>query len=115
MVFDSLKGIVTGRFGFSDLSGPIGVTSTVTEVAHQPMAGWNLLYLFAVIAMNLGVFNLLPIPALDGGRLFFRILEVLSFGKPISPKVEAKIHSVGMMLLLAFTAVIACKDIFNLF
>ena len=115
MAFDSLKGIVTGRFGFSDLSGPIGVTSTVTEVAHQPMAGWNLLYLFAVIAMNLGVFNLLPIPALDGGRLFFRILEVLSFGKPISPKVEAKIHSVGMMLLLAFTAVIACKDIFNLF
>ena len=115
MVFDSLKGIVTGRFGFSDLSGPIGVTSTVTEVAHQPMAGWNLLYLFAVIAMNLGVFNLLPIPALDGGRLFFRILEVLSFGKPISSKVEAKIHSVGMMLLLAFTAVIACKDIFNLF
>ena len=100
MVFDSLKGIVTGRFGFSELSGPIGV---------------NLLYLFAVIAMNLGVFNLLPIPALDGGRLFFRILEVLSFGKPISPKVEAKIHSVGMMLLLAFTAVIACKDIFNLF
>ncbi len=114
MVFDSLKGILTGRFGVSELSGPIGVTSTVTEVASQPMAGWNLLYLFAVIAMNLGVFNLLPIPALDGGRLFFRVLEVLSFGKQIKPNIEAKIHSVGMMILLAFTAVIACKDIFNL-
>ena len=75
----------------------------------------NLANMCILLSANLGVMNLLPIPALDGGRLFFRILEVLSFGKPISPKVEAKIHSVGMMLLLAFTAVIACKDIFNLF
>lgn len=115
MVFDSLKGMLTGRFGLSDLSGSIGVTSTVTQVATQPMAGWNLLYLFAVIAMNLGVFNLLPIPALDGGRFFFRLLEALSFGKPVNPQIEAKIHSVGMMLLLAFTALVACKDVFSLF
>lgn len=115
MVFDSLKGMLTGRFGLSDLSGPVGVTSTVTQVAQQPMAGWNLLYLFAVIAMNLGVFNLLPIPALDGGRFFFRLLEALSFGKPVNPQIEAKIHSVGMMLLLAFTALVACKDVFSLF
>ena len=115
MVFDSLLGIVTGRFGLSDMSGPIGMTTTVTEVAKQPMAGWNLLYLFAVVAMNLGVFNLLPIPALDGGRLFFRVLELLSFGKPVKPKLEVKIHSVGMLILLAFTALIALKDVFNLF
>lgn len=115
MVFDSLKGMLTGRFSLSDMSGPIGVTSTVSEVAQQPMAGWNLLYLFAVIAMNLGVFNLLPVPALDGGRLFFRVLEAFAFGKRINPKVEATIHSVGMMILLAFTALVACKDIFTLF
>lgn len=115
MVFDSIGGIITGRYSLSDLSGPIGVSSTVSEVAHQPMAGWNILYLFAVIAMNLGIMNLLPIPALDGGRLFFRFIEVLRFGKPIKPQLEAQIHGVGMFLLLLLTAIIACKDIFALF
>lgn len=115
MVFDSIGGIITGRFGIGDLSGPIGVSTTVSEVAHQPMAGWNILYLFAVIAMNLGVMNLLPIPALDGGRLFFRFIEVLRFGKPFKPEWEARIHGAGMMLLLLLTAIIACKDIFALF
>ncbi len=115
MVFDSLGGIISGRFSVSDMSGPIGVTNTVSQVAQQPMAGWNILYLFAVIAMNLGVMNLLPIPALDGGRLFFRIIEALRFGKPLKPEWEARIHGVGMMLLLAFTAVIALKDIFVMF
>ncbi len=115
MVFDSIGGIISGRFTLASMSGPIGVTNAVADVASQPMAGWNILYLFALIAMNLGVMNLLPIPALDGGRLFFRIVEVLRFGKPINPNVEARIHGVGMMLLLAFTAFIALKDIFVMF
>lgn len=115
MVFDSIGGIVTGRFSLTNMSGPIGVTNAVADVAAQPMAGWNILYLFALIAMNLGVMNLLPIPALDGGRLFFRIIELLSFGKPIKPSVEARIHGVGMMLLLLLMAVIAFKDIFVMF
>lgn len=115
MVFDSIGGIISGRFSVSDMSGPIGVTNTVSQVASQPMAGWNILYLFAIIAMNLGVMNLLPIPALDGGRLFFRIIEAIRFGKPFKPEVEARIHGVGMMLLLLFTAVIALKDIFVMF
>lgn len=115
MVFDSLGGLITGRYSLSTLSGPIGVTSAVQDVAAQPMAGWNLLYLFSLIAMNLGVMNLLPLPALDGGRLFFRILEVICMGHAIDPKLEAKIHGVGMMILLMLTAVIACKDIFTLF
>ncbi len=112
MVFDSIGGIITGRFTLASMSGPIGVANAVADVASQPMAVWNILYLFALIAMNLGVMNLLPIPALDGGRLFFRLLEVLRFGKPINPNLEARIHGVGMMLLLAFTAIIAFKDIF---
>lgn len=115
MVYDSIGGLITGRYSLSNISGPIGVSSTVSTVAAQPMAGWNMLYLFALIAMNLGVMNLLPIPALDGGRLFFRFIEVLRFGKPINPRVEARIHGAGMMLLLLLTAVIACKDIFSLF
>ena len=69
----------------------------------------------ALLAVNLAVMNLLPIPALDGGRLFFRIVEVLRFGKPIKPEVEARIHGMGMALLLLFTAVIAFKDIFVMF
>lgn len=115
MVFDSLGGIITGRFGLKDMSGPIGMTSAVRDVASQPMAGWNILYLFAVIAMNLGVMNLLPLPALDGGRLFFRFVEILRFGKPINEKVEATIHGMGMMLLLGLMVFIALKDVFMLF
>ncbi len=115
MVFDSIWGIVTGRFTLAAMSGPIGVSSAVADVASQPMAGWNILYLFALIAMNLGVMNMLPIPALDGGRVFFRIIEILRFGKPVKPKVEATIHGVGMTILLMATAVIALKDIIQIF
>ena len=115
MVFDSLGGIITGRFGITDLSGPIGMTSAVQEVASQPMAGWNVLYLFAVIAMNLGVMNLMPLPALDGGRLFFRFVEVLRFGRPVNERLEATIHGLGMMLLLGLMAFVALKDVFMLF
>ncbi len=115
MVFDSIGGIITGRFSLANMSGPIGVTNAVANVASQPMAGWNILYLFALIAMNLGVMNLLPIPALDGGRLFFRFLELLSFGKPVKPSVEARIHGVGMVLLLGLMVIIAFKDIFVMF
>ena len=115
MVFDAIGGIFTGRYSVRDLSGPIGVTTTVSNVAKGDMPVWNMLYLFATIAMNLGVMNLMPIPALDGGRLVFRLIEVLRFGKPIDPELEARIHGAGMMLLLMLTALIAFKDIFALF
>ena len=115
MVFDSIGGIISGRFTLAAMSGPIGVSSAVADVASQPMAVWNILYLFALIAMNLGVMNMLPIPALDGGRVFFRIIEILRFGKPVNPKLEATVHGLGMTLLLMATAVIACKDLFQLF
>ena len=115
MVFDSIHGIVTGRFTLASMSGPIGVSSAVADVASQPMAVWNILYLFALIAMNLGVMNMLPIHALDGGRVFFRIIEILRFGKPINPQFEATVHGVGMTILLMATVVIALKDIFVLF
>jgi regulator of sigma E protease len=115
MVFDSIGGIISGRFTLASMSGPIGVSSAVADVASQPMAGWNILYLFSLIAMNLGVMNMLPIPALDGGRVFFRIIEILRFGKPINPKFEATVHGLGMTILLILTAVIAFKDLFVIF
>ena len=115
MVFDSVIGLVTGRYSASEVSGPIGVTSTVSDMAKSPMPGWNLLYLFAVIAINLGIMNLLPIPAIDGGRLFFRIIEILRFGRPVKPEIEAKIHGAGMMLLLLAMVLIAFKDVFTIF
>lgn len=115
MVFDSIGGMISGRFDFTDLSGPIGMTTAVQDVASQPMAGWNILYLFAIIAMNLGVMNLLPLPALDGGRLFFRFVEVLRFGKPVNEKFEATVHGMGMILLLGLMVLIAFKDVFTLF
>ena len=115
MVFDSVGGLITGRYSASEVSGPIGVTTTVSDMAKGPMPGWNLLYLFAVIAINLGIMNLLPIPAIDGGRLFFRIIEILRFGRPIKPELEAKIHSAGMLLLLLAMVLIAFKDVFAIF
>jgi regulator of sigma E protease len=115
MVFDSIKGMITGRIKLSSMSGPLGVAAAAADVASKPMAGWNILYLFALIAMNLGVMNMLPIPALDGGRVFFRVIELIRFGKPINPKFEATVHGVGMTILLMFTAVIACKDLFMIF
>ncbi len=115
MVFDSLGGLITGRIGISSMSGPLGVAGAVSDVAAQPLAGWNLLYLFALIAMNIGIMNLLPIPALDGGRLFFRIVEVLRFGKPINPNLEARIHGAGMMVLFLFMIIIFIKDAYMLF
>ena len=59
--------------------------------------------------------NMLPIPALDGGRVFFRVIEILRFGKPVNPHFEATVHGVGMTLLLIATALIAFKDMFQLF
>ncbi len=115
MVFDSIKGMITGRIKLTAMSGPLGVAAAAADVSAQPMAGWNFLYLFALIAMNLGVMNMLPIPALDGGRVFFRVIELLRFGKPVNPKFEATVHGVGMTILLMLTAVIALKDIFVIF
>jgi regulator of sigma E protease len=113
MVYDSLFGLFSGRYGVEAVSGPVGITKVVGQAAQYGFI--PVLNLVVVISINLGVMNLLPIPALDGGRLFFRFVEVLRFGKPVKPEIEAKIHGAGMMLLLLFTAIIACKDVFALF
>lgn len=112
LVWYSLGDIISGEFGISQLSGPIGVTETISD-AVQTTNYKGLLLILAIITVNLGVFNLLPLPALDGGRIFFMVIELFR-GKPINQKVEGIIHTVGMGLLLLLMVVVAYNDIVRL-
>ena len=111
-IWASLGGLFTGRVNISHMSGPVGITEQMTEAAGLGLE--YLVYFAALIAINLGVFNLLPIPALDGGRIFFLMIEAVR-GKPISPEVEGKIHTVALVFLLALSVFVLFKDIFALF
>ena len=112
LVWHSLGDIISGEFGISQLSGPIGVTDTISDaVASTNYKG--ILLILAVVTVNLGVFNLLPLPALDGGRLFFMVIELVR-GKPINQKVEGIIHAVGMALLFLLMIIVAYNDIARL-
>ncbi|MBQ8358980.1 MAG: site-2 protease family protein [Oscillospiraceae bacterium] len=118
----SLQMLLTGKAGFSDMSGPVGIVQQMSNVADQS-ATWvdalmNMLYFGGFIAINLAVMNLLPIPALDGGRvvalLLTTVIEKIT-RKKINPKYEGYIHGAGMILLLILMAVIMFKDIFYIF
>ncbi|MBO4868473.1 MAG: site-2 protease family protein [Clostridia bacterium] len=111
MIWDSLISLITGRFGLSSLSGPVGVTKTVAESARAGVA--SLVYVSIFITMNLGVFNLLPIPSLDGSRILFVLIEMVR-GKPINPKYEGYVHFVGIILLFILMIAITFKDIIKL-
>lgn len=111
MVVDSLIGLLTGRYGLSAVSGPIGVAEVVGDVAKVNF--FNLFYIASVLSINLGVFNLIPFPALDGGRLLFLIIEAVR-RKPINKNVESYINFVGIMLLFGLMIVVTFKDIFKL-
>ena len=94
------------------IAGPIGI---VNEIGKSVQAGFlDLLYLTALIAVNLGVFNLLPFPALDGGRVFFLLVELIR-RKPIPPEKEGFVHMIGMGLLLLLMLVVTYQDILKFF
>ncbi|MBO5938003.1 MAG: site-2 protease family protein, partial [Clostridia bacterium] len=112
MVYDSLAGLVTGRFGMDAVSGPVGVAEVVGDAAKNGLQ--SLLFIVTVLSVNLGVFNLIPFPALDGGRFLFLIIEGIR-KKPIDRNVEAAINFIGIMILFAFMILITVKDIFKLF
>jgi regulator of sigma E protease len=116
MVWISLFDLVTGQFGFRDISGLIGVVGYIAQAAEQSRTSSviPLLNLMAIISVNIGIFNLLPIPALDGGRLFFMFIEMIR-RKPIPKKYESWIHATGLILLLTFMAAISFKDILYMF
>ncbi|MBQ9120830.1 MAG: site-2 protease family protein [Clostridia bacterium] len=111
MIWESLIDLISGKYGIQHISGPVGVTQVITDAARTGIQ--DLLYIAAVICINLGVFNLLPIPALDGGRAVFLLVEVIR-RKPISPKIEGYVHTAGLILLLLFMVIVSFKDVFQL-
>jgi len=102
--------MIAGRIP-ADVAGPVGIISIVGEVAQTGMV--NLLSLSAALSVNLGLINLLPIPALDGSRLVFLLVEGVR-GRPVDPKKEGFIHFVGFTLLILLMIIIAYRDLIRL-
>jgi regulator of sigma E protease len=119
MVWSGLVGMISGKFSFKDISGPVGIASIVGQAAYEGLkvdvvyALNNIISLMALITINLGVINLLPLPALDGGRLLFLFFEMI-FKKPVSAKYEGLIHAVGFILLMIVTVLATLSDIAKL-
>ena len=108
----ALGDIISGDVSPDQLSGPVGI---VNEINTAAKTGFDyLLYLMALITINLGIFNLLPLPALDGGRIFFILIEAI-IGKPIAPKYEGLIHAIGFLLLIMLMLYATWNDITRIF
>lgn len=112
MIFTILGRLFTGKLALGALSGPVGVLKELGNQAQSGLA--NLLYFLAYISVNLAVFNLLPIPALDGSKLLTSAIEMIT-GKKINKKLEERITMVGFFILLGLILVVSIKDIINLF
>lgn len=115
MVYLSLFDLIRGQYGLNDLAGPIGTISVITDIAQESVIStdWSQLFMIlAMITINIGLFNLLPIPALDGGHLFFMLIELI-VRKPIPQKYVSWIHAAGLVLLLIFMAVISFSDLWK--
>lgn len=111
-MFKVIGNLFTGRLGLNSLSGPVGIYNVVGEQSKQGFE--NVIYLCAYISINVGFVNLIPLPAFDGGRALFLIIEKIR-KKPISQKTENTIHSIGFALLMILIVVITINDIIRLF
>ena len=115
----SLKELFTGKLGMKDLSGPVGVVDAIGTTYEESrnegvMILWmNMLNMAVLLSANLGVMNLLPLPALDGGRLVFLIIEAIR-RKPVNRQIEGSIHFAGLMLLMALMVFVMYNDIVKL-
>ncbi|MBQ3462223.1 MAG: site-2 protease family protein [Clostridia bacterium] len=115
LVYQSLWQIITGKIGIREMSGPVGIVNEVNTAVNSGSMSWlYVINLVALLTINLGVFNLLPIPALDGGRILFVLWEMIT-GKRIPPDKEGIVHAIGMALLLLLVLVISFSDIMKLF
>ena len=118
--FLSLKYLITGRFKLNDLSGPVGIVNMIGNTYEQSIVYGiktvvlSLLNFAIMLSANLGVMNLLPLPALDGGRLVFIILEMIR-RKKVSPEKEGMVHFAGLVLLMALMVIVMANDIKNIF
>lgn len=116
LVYLSFLDMFSGQYGLDDVSGAIGTVNIVAETASDAAESKDyssVLFLLAFITVNIGLVNLLPLPALDGGRIFFVIIEMI-IRKPVPQKFEAMVHAVGMILLLALMVLICFNDVKNL-
>lgn len=111
MCIESVIDLITGRFSLEGVSGPVGISEAIGEAARTDIL--NLIYLMGFISMNLGVMNLLPIPALDGGRSLLLAVELVS-KKRVPPKIENAINGVALIILLGFSFVIMIKDVIQI-
>ena len=112
MTWDSVFDLISGRFGIEQVSGPVGITGAISDAAKTSTSSF--FYLVAIIGMNLGVLNLLPIPALDGGTMLLTIIEMIT-KKKIPQNVENAIQTIGFALLMLFAIVVMFKDVIFLF
>lgn len=112
IIWITLKDLIKGKYGINDLSGPIGVVDAIGQASSMGLV--ELLALASFITINVGIFNLLPIPALDGGRIVFLIIEGIR-RKPIKPEYEGYVHFIGLALLLLLMLVVSISDIVKLF
>lgn len=111
-MFLTLGYLITGKLGLNALSGPVGMYSVVSAVSTTGIA--NILYLTAYLSVNLGVINILPFPAFDGGRVLFVLIEAIT-KKKVDAKIEGYFHTVGFILLMILMLYITLQDILRLF
>ena len=107
----TVKYLFTGHLGINDLSGPVGIYEVVDSQAKYGIS--NLLYLLAYLSINVGIINLIPFPAFDGGHILFLIIEKIR-RKPLSPNVEATITGIGFICLILLMIYVTCHDVLNL-
>ncbi len=118
-VWWSLVDIISGKYGLNELAGPVGTVDIIGDMVEQAATSvakqeiYSLLMMFSLICVNVGVMNLLPLPALDGGRLVFLLFEAI-FRRPVPQKFEGMVHFVGLALLLLFMLLITFNDVFRL-
>lgn len=119
MVVESLKGLLTGRFGLNEVAGPVGTAQAISQAAGAGLsqgfgqAVSNIVIMMIMITVNLGIVNLLPLPALDGGRLLFLIWEGIT-RKPVPAKYEGYVHGVGFMLLIGIMVLVTFHDVWRI-
>lgn len=111
MTWEGIIDLIRGRYGLNAVSGPVGISAAIGDAARAGVL--QLLNIVAIISINLGVMNLLPIPALDGGRMITILAEMIS-GKKIPDRIEATINAVGLAVLLGLSVIILIKDVIML-
>ena len=107
-----IENLITGGLSINSLSGPVGIYNIVSEQSKTGLA--NMLYLIAYLSINVGVINLIPLPAFDGGRILFLIIEKIK-GSPVKASTENLIHTIGFILLMLLMVYVTLHDIITIF